>query len=367
LTDANPAARRGVADFRRCRRAWDLSASSRRSLEAVEDSPDEDVADALRRALAVYYFPGMWDWDRAFVERLTIAELKRSLPDPSAELARAEAALTRYFRWAPGVDVFAPVRIAADFEVRLPDPGAPERGLLDATGRPVDYAGRIDLLMTDEADRYWLLRHRVSRGAWTSEQLLRLDDRDVADCWAWQAFFPGLEIAGTVSNELRLDLATETSPMPPPSERSARLAQHAPSGGGRSIPTHRRARLAAVEQAETFRVDADDAFRRTWIARSPREIDAAAARTGMIALDMMDPALRVYPTPSPAHCPECPFQAPCVAMNEGQSAEELLAASYRVRRRPTVEPGRLGAVTWGMGRGAAPPGWARPDPDHREP
>jgi hypothetical protein len=33
----------------------------------------------------------------------------------------------------------------------------------------------------------------------------------------------------------------------------------------------------------------------------------------------------------------------------------LLEAGYRDRGPERVEPGRLGAATWGMGRGAAPP------------
>ena len=289
-----------------------------------------------------------------------MAALKRALPGAPADLARAETILSRYFRWATTVDRFAPIRVTSDYEVPVADPRAPERALLDAAGRPVDYGGRIDLLVADEADRYWLMRHRVSLSSWTSQPVLDLDDREVADCWGWQAFYPGLAIVGTVSNELRLDLAEEGIPTPPASERAVRVDQHAASGGGRLIPYHRRVRVAAPDPEEIVTVDAGGAFRRTWIARSQQQIEAAGTRIGEIALDMLDPALRVYPTPSPAHCPACPFQVPCMAMSEGESAEELLAGAFRVRERPTVEQGRLGAVTWGMGRGAAPPRWGQP-------
>jgi hypothetical protein len=78
------------------------------------------------------------------------------------------------------------------------------------------------------------------------------------------------------------------------------------------------------------------------------------AKVALEALDMVDPGLRLYPSPSPAACAGCDFVAPCLAMNEGRELGALLADEYR-ERRELVEEGRLGGVTWGMGRGAMPP------------
>lgn len=143
-----------LTSFRRCRRQWDLGAPSRRNLELIADDRPPDVGEAILEGLAVYYFLGMWAWDRSMVERLALAALPRCLPEASPELDLAETVLSRYFRWAPSVDGFAPIRVASGYEARVPDPRTPEQGLLDARGMPVDCAGRIDLLVTDEADRY---------------------------------------------------------------------------------------------------------------------------------------------------------------------------------------------------------------------
>ena len=41
-------------------------------------------------------------------------------------------------------------------------------------------------------------------------------------------------------------------------------------------------------------------------------------------------------------------------MNQGDDPSDLLAA-YDVRGADILEEGRLGGMSWGMGRGAAPP------------
>ena len=60
------------AAFKRCRRAWDLGATERQNREPVEPPRTLDFAAALREALAVYYFPGMWAWDRSIVRPLAV-------------------------------------------------------------------------------------------------------------------------------------------------------------------------------------------------------------------------------------------------------------------------------------------------------
>lgn len=341
-----------LADFRRCRRAWDLGSPNRRNLEPVHDAAAPTLAEAVRRALAVYYFPGMWDWDRAMVEGLTRADLRRWLPDGSDDLATAERLIDAYVAWAPSVDRFAPIRVASAYEAPVVHPRDPRAGLLDATGRAVDYIGEVDLLVTDEADRYWVVRHRIRTGGWVGEQLLVVDDRDVADCWGVQAAYLGLEVAGTISNELRLDVASDE---PAGEGMEHHVSQNDPSGGGRSISQHRRASVQGMALPDAVRVEEHGPFRRTWISRTPAEIAEAGIRVGQVTSVLVDPDIEPYPTPSSRHCPRCDYLEPCVRMSRGLSADPLLETAYRERGPRGVEPGRLGGVTWGMGRGAAPP------------
>ncbi|MEO6578295.1 MAG: hypothetical protein ABIO99_05280 [Candidatus Limnocylindria bacterium] len=342
-----------LADFRRCRRAWDLGSPNRRNLEPVRDAVAPDLAEAVRRALGVYYFPGMWDWDRAMVEGLTRADLRRWLPDGSDDLATAERLIDAYVRWAPSADRFAPIRVASAYEAPVMDPRDPRDGLLDASGRAFHYIGEVDLLVTDEADRYWVVRHRIGSGGWAGEQVLVLDDRDVADCWGVEAAYLGIEVAGTISNELRLDMADY--------ERFAgeeighHVSQNDPSGGGRSIPQHRRASVQGMAAPDAVRVEEHGRFRRTWIPRTPAQIAEAGIRVGQVVSDLVEPDLELYPSPSSRNCPSCDFLEPCVRMSRGLSADPLLQTAYRERGPRGVEPGRLGGATWGMGRGAVPP------------
>lgn len=361
------------AAFKRCRREWDLGGRCRRNLEPDPSPAVLDADRVLRDALAVYYFPGMWDWSRDIVLPLVTRALKGSVARQrqqgaaGAELegraAASERLLAAYLAWIPGVERLGPVLVEVDYEVDLPDPDRPDVGLLTAAGTGVRYRGRVDLLAVDEHDAYWIVRHRVV-DEWTGTDGLVRDEEALGACWAWERFYLGMEIAGTVHNELRLptDAAGATAASEPPAGTSqgptpVAVRQHEPSGGGRSLPHHRRLYARASEPAAPERISCESGpwFRRTWIRRSRHEVEEAGRQLAIEARTMLAPDVAVYPSPSETACGRCPFAAPCLAMYEGGDAEAVLAAGYR--RRPPEEPstGRLGAKSWSMGRGAAPP------------
>jgi hypothetical protein len=277
------------ASFHRCRRQWDLGAEMRQDLEPVRRPAIPDLDRAVRDALAVYYFPGMWDWDRGVRLPLIGQELERALArqrqradaeagndagnDADAEawpeaLDQGHALLARYLEWTPGADRFAPVLVETDFEVNVLDPAEPNAALVAGSGEPVRYTGRIDMMAVDEHDAYWIVRHRVVDADWPSTEQLVADEESLAACWAWEQFYLGMAIAGTIFNELRLSPAPESSPQVGQHQqrhqqgrqrrrgrqqgrwrkgwpwRQARspaalpaVRQHEPSGGGRSIPS----------------------------------------------------------------------------------------------------------------------------------
>jgi hypothetical protein len=100
-------------------------------------------------------------------------------------------------------------------------------------------------------------------------------------------------------------------------------------------------------------------FRRTWLRRSPADVAAAGHRLAADAAAMIRPDVAVDPAPSDRNCPPCPFLDPCRAMMAGQDPAPILRARYQPRPAPQAQPGRLGGHAWGMGRGAAPPGFQR--------
>jgi hypothetical protein len=339
------------ARFKRCRRQWDFASPNRRNLEPVP-TLDDALRAAAKDALAVYYYPGTWDWQHELKQSLVRISLERSLADRDA-LHTAITLLDCYDAWATLVDDFAPVKIDHDVRALVTDPRDPERGLMSANGSGVSYECRVDLLAVDAADEYWVVRHLLVED-WQDPQALLRDEATIAACWAWEQDYIGMEIAGTVHNEVRIGREAELPPAAA-SPTGARVAQHEPSGGGRSIPQHRRASARAADGVAANRVEVQTAgvLRRTRVRRTRAEIDAAAGLIAAEALDMTTgPA--VYPTPA-AHCSDCAFTRPCLALFAGADPEPLLAADFRTRPEMVQPAPRLGQQTWGFGRGAAPP------------
>ena len=292
--------------FKQCRRAWDFGARARRNREPAADPEPPSLADALVAALDVYYFPGMWDWNRDVVQPLVHQALDRAALAPEHERQRGHALLDRYAEWARPHDTFAPVRVAADFEVNVPDPLLWERDLATHDGDPVRYAAHVDAVVWGDDQQPGLLCHRVSAGPFTDNELLALDEAALTTCWAWTHFTLDARIAAIWFNQVRID----------------------PDG---------------------------DSFRRTVIPVSQTEIAIAGRQLGAEALDMLDAAVTLYPNPTIASCAPCPFRAPCLAMRHGEDGERILGERYRSRPTPEPQEGRLGGQTWSMGRGARPP------------
>jgi hypothetical protein len=356
--------------FRRCRRAWDLGSPNRQNFEPQNASTAFDLTAAVRKALAVWYFPGMWEWPRAIVLPRALQALDEVVTrgEGQGEAAdRARAMLERYFAWAPTVDAFAPVRVENDFEANIPDVRTPDQALVDGDGRPVRYIDRVPLLIVDAEDTYWIMEHRVVDDGWADREELLLAERPVSAAWGWEQFYLGMVIAGTVHNELRL-----TGERLPDDERGQGTSARHPRArdwarsraAGRYPTTAGQTADAPVLQAgptDAVVEEDGDWCRRTWIRRTRAEVEGVGARLSAETLDMLNADVALYPSPSPEHCGPCRFRAPCLAMNEGNDPGPILTAAYQQRHFDRPEEGRLGGGSWSMNRGAAPPPkWRKP-------
>jgi hypothetical protein len=284
--------------FDRCHRAWDLGALGRQALVPVVPPPRDPLASALLDAFAVYYFPGMWEWDRTIV-----AGLVSKAYDEAGGPASGRRVLDGFQKWAPTVDHFTPIRVQFDLDVPIADPGQPDVHLTTEAGDRIRYRDRVPLaVIAEEDDRCWLVEHRVVEQFADGDELF-LDERALVACWAWGEVELALPAAGTQYTELRVD---------PPS------------------------------------------LRRTTVARSRATVTAAATRLGRTALAMVANDVGIDPTPAWSHCRRCPFRTPCVEIQRGEDAAALLATGYRARGPDDLEEGRLGGASWGLGRGARP-------------
>jgi hypothetical protein len=309
-------------------------------------------------ALAVYYYPGTWDWDHELKQSLVHKAMRRSLVDADCvrDLDRATVLIDLYDAWATTVDDFAPVKIAHDVTALVRDPSDPDIGLLTSAAAAVTYVCRVDLLAVNANDEYWVVRHLIVEG-WRSVDEMVLDEEAIAACWAWEQDYMGMEIAGTVHNEVRLGGPQDRRDGEPEATGKAEtVAQHEASGGGRSIPQHVRTSARASRPAGD-RVEQVTAglLRRTRIRRSRSEIAAAGNLIATEAIEMTAAPL-VYPSPGP-HCVACLFKAPCLRMFEGADPRPQLSLGFRRHSGEAGHKPRLGQATWGFGRGAAPPDW----------
>ena len=317
--------------FKRCRRAWDLGSRTRQSYEPIKPLRMFDFDRAMHDALAVYYFPGMWDWSRTIVNPLALEAFRKSMRQqrdthaaqqaPSAADERAwcdhlelgELMLGQYFEWAPTVDRFAAIRVETEFQVDVPDPSHPDEYLTTPGGEPIRYRGRIDLLVVDGASSYWLVDHRIAEDTWEDADQLRLDEQRRSYCWAWEDFFLGMKIAGVIYNELRI---------------------HPQLGDAERL-------------------------RRTPLRRSPIELGHARTQIGLEALDMVSPLTRIYPNPSRHNCAMCAYLSPCLAMTAAAGADDVLQKRYRKRAEDAIDAGGPWTETAGN-RAAQVPGFPLP-------
>ena len=268
----------------------------------------------MRRALDVYYFPGMWEWPRSIVTPLVHEALDRALhpadgaaPAAAADVETGHRLLDAYAIWAADHDHFTPIQVATEVEVTIPDPVLFDRDLATTSGRPVKFCTCLDALVFGQDDRPWLLCHRLGPGTWVPTEVLGVEEEALTDCWAWAHFALDPRMAGVMFNEARLDAPDDPFP-----------------------------------------------FRRTVVPATRGEIAGAGRQLGREALEMLDAGLVPYPNPTPANCVPCPFLAPCRALREGRDPAQVLAQDYERAAPETPREGRLGGHTWSVSRGARP-------------
>ena len=376
-----------MAEFRRCRRAWDLGARIRQSYVPAVPSRAFDFDKAIHDALAVYYFPAMDDWDRAIVRPLALKGFRRSLEqdrshygevadltdeqerDFAEALEVGEDLLNRYFTWAAPLDTFASIFSDQEYWAPIPDLANPGSDQVDAEGHELRLLGRVDQLFSDPNDEYWIADHRVVRDAWTDDDQLLLDVDGLTAVWATEQTYPQLRIAGTVYNELRVDTVEGDAAASSASaaldalvdDRTMQQARHVHTRRSPVTPDEAMVELetalvtveAPGRTVEGYPVDyivareTSGGFRRTYVRRGQTSIRNAGLLVSAEAAIMSDPGVAVYPSPSRENCSGCDFRAPCLAMQEGADAGPVLRAAFRPR---TEEEGEEERLRWSIGR-----------------
>lgn len=290
--------------FKSCRRAWDLGSPARQNYELVPTPETIDLAAAVRAGLGAYYFPAMWSWNRAMVRPIahdTFDKALRGQRDkvcpgaPAPVWAEAQTlgheTLDAYFNWAQAEDTFTAVRATEEFQVVVPDPDRPLDGILAPDGGGIHLRGVVDVVVSDELGRLWVVVHRIGerRDPWAAPDILGLDDGPGMLCWALEAFYV-TKIAGAIINEVQIG--------PPP------------------------------------------AFRRTRVRKPPKEL-SALRRQAAAELAELAGTPAAYPSPGPG-CRTCRFVAPCLDLAAGRQPG---MAGYRRHVPEVIQlPPRTGSL-----------------------
>ena len=99
--------------------------------------------------------------------------------------------------------------IFSDHDVWVPilDPNSddPEQELARPDNRPVRYLGRIDGMVSDTNDEYWIVNHRVVYGGFQDLDTLMDDKLGLTHIWGMEFAYPQLWVAGIIYNELLVD------------------------------------------------------------------------------------------------------------------------------------------------------------------
>lgn len=350
--------------FGECRRSWDWGAQVRSNLVPRVPLAPFDFDVAVRAGLAAYYLPAMDDWSRSIVRPLALKGFRRAMLESRAAYAAAcgldedamqawerfdrlgTVVLHRYFAFAAAFDDFDSVLADEDLWVPVPDPRDPGRDLGTADGRPVRYLCRLDQLISDDDDEWWVVRHRVARDGWATDEEL-LDDGDgVRLVWAVEIAYTQLYVAGTVYNELLVTAQDEEDPagvdeaaldVPPD---GAELDRRDMRTGTRHLnlrrdvltPEERILGTATDERDHVVHRETDGHVRRTWVRRGHGQIHAVGMGISDECIEMVRADVAVPPSPSATTCARCAFLRPCLVLERGGDPSELLGELYRPRR-----------------------------------
>ena len=316
------------------------------------------LAAAFRDALAVYYYPGTWDWQHELKQSLVHKAMRRSLEDAGAveEFERGTTLVDCYDAWAATVDDFAPVKIQHDVTALVPRPDRSREGTADPgrlggdlrlPRRPVGSRRGRRVLGDAAPDRRRLaLRGGVGARRGGHRGLLgvgaglhRHGDRGhhpQRNSYRRRRWTSRRRIAATGRAQTGGPARTERwRPVDP--------AARAGNGSARLGPPGDR-----IEQRTA------GMLRRTRIRRSRDEIAAVGSLIAAEAIEMTG-APAIYPSPGP-HCLACDFRSPCLSMFEGVDPEPLLALHFRRRSGRVRAQAATGSGDMGLRQGSGAAG-----------
>jgi hypothetical protein len=336
-----------------------------------------DFGVAYHEAMEVFYRPETWTFDpevraelaiKAFVDKTNKQREKflqfkdQSILDSEVqqdfdERIQLGKGMIRYHleRVSPREDKhWRPVRVELPFQVPIlhPETGQALQCFNERcrhpAGAPVVYAGRIDALGEDENGDYWVIDWKTARSLAASDEWLTLDDQIGSYVWACKVL--GLPVRGFIYHEMR-----KAFPEPPPKNKVQRLGCWFSKNKQMATTYEMYLETVKEEDPEAYEAGLYDGFleflrnegspfyQRFQVHKSDAELEEIARNIGYEALDMIDPDLRIYPSPGRFSCTTCAFRTPCIGKFQQEDYQYALDTlferkeHYYVREEPSTD------------------------------
>lgn len=381
--------------FRGCRRRWDWI--FRRGYYPIVTAKPLEFGICYHKAMEVLHNPKTWKYtpvvlgalaEKAFVD--TCNQQKKEylrarglygLEGEESEDYEERVTLGRGMIWyyvnnqiAEMQEKYVPVLTEVSFDVPLSDAaGRPmfckcsrcrkafakaggSKALGPWRGNPIVVSGRMDLIVHDMKGDYWCWDWKTAAQLPTSEIFLELDDQVATYCWALRKGL-NLNIRGFLYHEQR-----KAYPEPPAENKTTRLGRR--FSVNKNQPTDYDTYLATIKEHDTeawkagcyddflnyLKAEGIAYYRRFTVYKSDYELDQVEVNLRQEVLDMIDPNLRIYPSPGRFACNSCAFQTPCISQNAGQDYEYTLATLYEKRAPYYTRQKQEAASTESRGR-----------------
>ena len=331
--------------------------------------------------LTILAFKDMCNEQKAAFIRVNNGQIDPMVEQDYNERLELGEGMIRYHctKVSPKLDTkFVPIRVEIEFEVPVVDPdtgvqlwcrcnncwklfykastgSAPMLGNVVADdidrntrtnwkGLPVTYGGRIDCLVQDEFGRLWIVDWKTAaRLSGQEEQdspdeYIQLDDQITSYCWALWTL--GIEVAGFIHHEMKKAFPIE--PEPNKTQRKGcwysvnkmqntsydlyleTISEGDPTG---------LASGAYDDYLAYLKAEGPHFYSRKQVNRSEAELRNAGRNIFLEASEMIDPELRIYPSPGRFACTFCAFRQPCIGTNRDEDVDYLLRSNFEYRER----------------------------------
>lgn len=321
-----------IQAFLQCRRAWNFSSNLRQHLTTIEPYKPFYLGTVVHKFFECYYDPMMRLVDGYNYRQTAINELL-SAPNHIREFIDfGDQLFDHYLTWQNedrsllADDQFSPLTTEQGFDV----PIYTLRGTPSSTIR---FAGRVDGVWRSKVDgRLYLHEIKTTSSIDNRIGQLQFEMQPTAYMLAMSEVF-NEPIAGVIYTLLRKKLPVEPDVLKngmlsqnkgidtTPELYIEAVRKHHPGITNVEIKTQYGEILnQLLNQPNRF-------FRRVLVTRSTAQLDEMRNTLYQVARDMTNPRLTVYPNPG-YFCNNCLYQAPCVAMSNGQPIEPILLQHY---------------------------------------